>query len=92
MPPPKAPPPLPQPTPIVAESRKPEMPKPQSEPVLPSSAGFEPAKGEPLELRVGTFWMARIGIVILLTGLVFLGNYAYHRIVPLLGPHSELVT
>ena len=49
-----------------------------------------PPISEPLELRVGTFWMARIGIVVLLTGLVFLGNYAYHRIVPLLGPWGKL--
>ncbi|MEO8351035.1 MAG: DUF2339 domain-containing protein [Chthoniobacteraceae bacterium] len=34
--------------------------------------------------------MSRIGMVILLTGLVFLGNYAYHRIVPLLGPGGKL--
>ncbi len=34
--------------------------------------------------------MARIGIVILLTGLVFLANYAYHRIIPLLGPWGKL--
>jgi hypothetical protein len=34
--------------------------------------------------------MARIGIVILLTGLVFLGNYAYHRIIPLLGPWGKV--
>jgi uncharacterized membrane protein len=45
---------------------------------------------EPLELRVGTYWMSRIGIVILLTGLVFLGNYAYHRFVALLGPAGKL--
>jgi len=34
--------------------------------------------------------MARIGIVVLLTGLVFLGNYAYHRIIPLLGPWGKV--
>jgi len=44
----------------------------------------------PLELRLGTYWMSRIGIVILLTGFVFLGNYAYHQIVPMLGPWGKL--
>jgi hypothetical protein len=34
--------------------------------------------------------MARIGIVILLTGLVFLGNYAYHLIVPHLGHFGKV--
>ncbi len=54
-------------------------------------AGARPSEvDEPLELRVGTYWMARIGIVILLTGLVFLGNYAYHRIIPLLGAWGKL--
>jgi uncharacterized membrane protein len=55
-------------------------------PAAPISAEPE----EPLELRVGTYWMARIGIVILLTGLVFLGNYAYHRIVPFIGAFGKL--
>ncbi len=64
-------------------------PVPPPPPPLPE----EPAPGgdaEPLELRVGTYWMSRIGIVILLTGLVFLGNYAYHRFVALLGPGGKL--
>ena len=55
------------------------MPSAPQPPPLPS-----------LELRVGTYWMARIGIVILLTGLVFLGNYAYHRIIPLLDAWGKL--
>lgn len=43
-----------------------------------------------MELQFGTYWLPRIGIVILLTGLVFLGNYAYQRFVPLLGPGGKL--
>ena len=35
-------------------------------------------------------WLARIGIVMLLTGLVFLGNLAYQHIVPRLGPAMKL--
>jgi len=34
--------------------------------------------------------MSRIGIVILLTGLVFLGNYAYHRLMDVLGAGGKL--
>ncbi|HEX8297434.1 MAG TPA: DUF2339 domain-containing protein, partial [Chthoniobacteraceae bacterium] len=56
----------------------------------PPEASASSLPAESLELRVGTFWMARVGIVILLTGLVFLGNYAYQRIVPLLGPGGKL--
>jgi uncharacterized membrane protein len=92
----KQPPPLPAAT-LPTEARpalpplpKNEPPKPELTPVLPLPNEPEPSNDEPLELRVGTFWMARIGIVILITGLVFLGNYAYHRIVPLLGPWSKL--
>jgi uncharacterized membrane protein len=62
---------------------------PQPAPLLPLPPQTDRTDNEPLELRVGTFWMARIGIVILLTGLVFLGNYAYHRIIPLLGPWGK---
>lgn len=48
------------------------------------------APAEPMEMRLGKFWMARLGIVILLTGLVFLGNYAYQMIVPKLGAMGKL--
>ncbi len=42
------------------------------------------------EITFGRVWLARIGIVILLTGLVFLGNLAYQQIVPRLGPGMKL--
>jgi hypothetical protein len=63
---------------------------PQRVPLLSPPAESDSTDVEPLELRVGTFWLARIGIVILLTGLVFLGNYAYHLIVPMLGPWGKV--
>ena len=67
--------------------------KPSGETPARRTAGVDTGArtaSEPFELRVGTYWMPRIGIVILLTGLVFLGNYAYHLIVPLLGPWGKL--
>ncbi len=67
--------PLPEPAPVAPRPEPPPTPEPPR---------------DPFELRFGTYWMPRIGIVILLTGLVFLGNYAYHRIVPLLGPWGKL--
>lgn len=38
-----------------------------------------PAPDNSFELDFGKVWFVRIGIVILLTGLVFLGNYAYQN-------------
>lgn len=43
-----------------------------------------------LEFEFGRVWLVRIGIVMLLTGLVFLGNLAYQHIVPRLGPGMKL--
>ena len=47
-----------------------------------SDAGFE--------IELGRVWLVRIGIVVLLTGLVFLGNLAYQHIVPRLVPGMKL--
>ena len=41
-------------------------------------------------MQLGTVWLARIGIVILITGLVFLGNYAWHAFVHRLGAGGKL--
>jgi hypothetical protein len=58
---------------------------------LPKPAPAAPTPPtESIELKLGTYWLARIGIVILLTGFVFLGNFAYRHIVPLLGPWGKL--
>ena len=43
-----------------------------------------------LEMRVGTVWLARIGIVILLTGLVFLANYAWKSLIENFGAVAKL--
>lgn len=49
-----------------------------------------PPPRESLEIQLGSVWLARIGIVILITGLVFLGNYAYHTFVGKLGAGGKL--
>ena len=41
-------------------------------------------------MRVGTVWLARIGIVIVLTGLVFLANYAWKSLVENFGAIAKL--
>ena len=42
------------------------------------------------EMRLGTFWLVRIGIVMLLTGLVFFGNYAYQNFIGRLGAGGKV--
>ena len=49
-----------------------------------------PESAESLEIQFGRVWLVRIGIVILLTGLIFLGNLAYQHIIPRLGPGGKL--
>jgi uncharacterized membrane protein len=51
-------------------------------PIPPTVPVKEP---QSLEMTLGTVWLARIGIVILVTGVVFLGNYAYQHIVHRMG-------
>ena len=55
---------------------------PPTPPPLPEKASFE--------MRLGTFWLVRIGIVMLLTGLAFFANFAYHHVVPKLGPAGKI--
>lgn len=62
-----------KPEPIAKAKAKPEPElQPTPEPVRQDS-------GNTFELEFGRIWFVRIGIVILLTGLVFLGNYAYQN-------------
>ena len=83
------PPPLPK-APLTAARPKADAPAPPDpEPVVTKAVSL-PAQPEPIpaqepktdssfELDFGKVWFVRIGIVILLTGLVFLGNYAYQN-------------
>lgn len=49
-----------------------------SEPAGPATAVVEQAvKEASLEMRVGKYWLVRVGIVMVLTSLVFFGNLAY---------------
>ncbi len=67
----------------------PPKPSPRTSPVPNPPAPPRPRTND-FELHVGRVWLVRIGIVVLLTGLVFLGNFAYHEIVPRLGPAGKL--
>ncbi len=71
---------LPEPEPVAAS-----IPLP---PPVPASAARTPApatKGS-FEMRLGTYWLVRIGIVLVLTSLVFFGNLAYQNVIRNLGP------
>jgi len=84
LPKPAAPPPVPAPE--VAEPSW-ESPEAAAPPVAEAPAAVEKTS---FEMRVGTYWLVRIGIVILVTGLAFGANLAYHRIVPRLGPPEKI--
>ena len=53
---------------------------PAAPPALPPSA----------EIRLGTYWFVRVGVVMLLTGFVFLANLAYRDWVSQMGPAGKL--
>src|SRR6185295_862860 len=72
------------------------MPPGSPPPLPPFTTGSAPAGGaggsgatprppkfkeKSFELRLGTFWLPLIGIVLLVTGLVFFGNYAYQNLI-----------
>lgn len=72
---------------VLAKDMRPPAPSTEPEP-SPSDAG---TPQESFELRLGRIWLARIGIVILLTGLVFLGNYAWQELIGRIGPAGKLL-
>jgi uncharacterized membrane protein len=61
------------------------IPVPRAVPRAP-----EPVPPPSFEMRLGTFWLVRIGIVMLLTALVFFGNYAYHNFIGMIGPAGKV--
>ncbi|MEI6417002.1 MAG: DUF2339 domain-containing protein, partial [Verrucomicrobiota bacterium] len=62
-----------------------------SHPVTAISKESVSTKSESLELRFGSIWLVRIGIVVLLTGLVFLGNFAWTEFIVNFGPLGKLM-
>jgi uncharacterized membrane protein len=76
------------PIPPLIEQKRPE---PAATPVLRTAEIEPPASAaESFEMQVGTVWLVRVGMIILLTGLVFLGNYAYRTWVTPMGPGGKL--
>jgi uncharacterized membrane protein len=68
----------------------------QSVPTTPPPAPLsvdpklEPAGKGSFEMRLGTHWLPRVGIVLVLTGMVFFGNLAYHQFISKLGPGGKV--
>lgn len=65
----------------------------QSAPVQPPppvSASKTEARESSFEMRLGTYWLVRVGIVMVLTALVFFGNLAYHNFISKLGAGGKV--
>lgn len=55
-----------------------------------SGATTGPTPTGSFEMRLGTYWLVRLGVVMLLTGLVFFGNLAYQNFISKLGPGGKV--
>src|SRR5262245_7587259 len=73
----------PMPAPTVSEP-----PPPAPAPVAAETAG---RGARAFEMRLGTYWTVRVGIVLFLTGMVFAGNYAYHNFFIKLTPLGKVL-
>lgn len=70
--------PEPDPPPSTASTARADFPQPASAETTPATQR-EKTSPAALEMDLGRVWLVRVGVVILLTGLVFLGNYAYQN-------------
>ena len=77
--------------PVPPDARPKAIAPPRLPTAPPPAKAAETAKpAESLEMRVGSYWLVRIGVAILLTGLVFLATYLYQTITPRLGPGGKI--
>lgn len=87
--PPVIPPPIPQPPAPPSPATAAAVPPVAAPPVLPAS-GVPPAQppaslpvaAESLEVRLGTYWLPRLGMALLLLGMVFLVTWGYRYMAP----------
>jgi len=66
------------------------IPAAPAQPLRASPLPPVPAAKGSFEMRLGTYWLVRIGVVIVLTALVFFGNLAYHNFISKLGPGGKV--
>lgn len=76
---------------LLAKEELPKPPAPERPRTEAAPRASEPEEKGGFEMEVGRVWLVRLGIMILLTGLVFLGNYAWTEIIGKLGPFGKLV-
>lgn len=93
-PPPPLPGPIPPPSPEAARLITERPPPPRTEAPPPSPppllAPAAPPKPLSLEMRLGTFWFVRVGIVLVLGGLAFFAKLAYQEYISRLGPAGKV--
>ena len=70
-----------------AVATPPPLPPVAFVPVVHSAA---PAKPDSFEMRLGTYWLVRLGIVAMLTALVFFGSYAYQNYIGKIGAGGKV--
>jgi hypothetical protein len=56
----------------------------------PGAIHREGEKGS-FEMRLGTYWLVRVGVVMVLTAMVFFGNFAYQHMIAPLGPAGKVL-
>ncbi|MBI3191945.1 MAG: DUF2339 domain-containing protein, partial [Pedosphaera parvula] len=56
-----------------------------------ATAPEQASRESSIELRFGTYWAVRAGIVMVLTALAFFGYYAYQNYIPHLGPWGKVL-
>ena len=89
----RVPPPLPPVIPFVTAQSTEAAPEPvaaASAPAFIPPSMPSPQPRETFEMKLGTYWLVRVGIVMLLTGLVFLGTYAYKNYVGKIGAGGKI--
>jgi uncharacterized membrane protein len=67
----------------------PYLPTPQVNPPITSQAP-PPLATRSFEMRLGTYWLARVGIVVVLTGIVLAANHGYHKYIDKVGPAGKV--
>ena len=83
-------------TPAVSSNARTTEPLPAEPPraarvePVPAAEANPPRAAESLEMRIGGTWLVRVGIVLFLTFLAFLGSYLYENVVPHLGPAAKV--
>ncbi len=91
--------PVPEPTPAPLVETPPPLPLVALTPALvsvpeevpaPASSPAVPIEKDSLEVQIGTVWLVRIGVLLILTALAFGGGYLYQHVVPRLGPAAKV--